>query len=554
MASSGNFAVWNKLAGTLSNAAGVDTLYEHGNTSFRGNDGSGNNGFSPLTHHMTSGKWYFEVYLNGAPAGGWPGIGIIKADFITTAQKTTNFQNQNYTSKVIATNGNKNVFDQTSYATYGTSFSSGDIYNIAVDIDGGKIWWGKNNSYFNSGNPATGTNAGDTFTAGTEMAIFATVYNGASKCVINSGQDSTFNGAVTAGSNADGNGFGDFKYSPPSGYLALCSANLPMASEVNPSEDNEPKKFHDTIIYTGTGSTRSITSLNFQPDWVLIKNRDQTDSWLNQNSVSGVGKTHEWNDAGPYEDETDCITAFNSDGFSLGNDHKVNASTEKYVAYCWKKSADVGFDIVEYSGNGTTNNVSHSLGAEPDCIMMQLKSGTNWDSTMYFNSTNMGSTKGVFMTLNNGAQSSTYVSAVSSSTFTPTSSANTSTRTYVAYLFRSIVGFSKFGEFEGNGNADGPYIYTGFRPKHIFFKAIDATENWQIRDTARHSNTGSQTRIYWNSSAAEGTASTASPIDFMANGFKIRGSNTEINSNTIIYGAWGDTPYKYHTPHITNKD
>ena len=158
----------------------------------------------------------------------------------------------------------------------------------------------------------------------------------------------------------------------------------------------------------------------------------------------------------------------------------------------------------------------------------------------------MGSTEGVFWTLTNAKQTSTYVSAVSSSTFTPTTSANTSTRTYVAYLFRNIEGFSKFGEFEGNANADGPFVYTGFRPKFVFFKAIDQSENWQIRDTARLTfNNGTALRIYWNTNGTEGTASTASPIDFLASGFKIRGSNTEINSNTIIYGAWADVPFKY---------
>ena len=548
MASSGNFAVWNKLSGTLSSATGNESLYEHGNTSFRGNNSGGNNCMSVSSLHMTSGKWYFEVYIDGSPAGGWPGIGIIKSDSVSIAQNVGNMQNQNYTSKVTATNGDKNVFDQTSYASYGTAFSSTDIYNIAVDIDAGKVWWGKNNTYFNSGNPATGTNAGDTFTAGTDMALFVTVYNGASKCIINSGQDSSFAGHKSTGTQAaaDGNSFGDFYYTPPSGYLALCSANLPMAAEVNPSESVNPTKFHDTIIYTGNGTARSITGLDFQPDWVLIKNRDATDGWLNQNSVTGVGKRHEWNDDGGYSDETQCITAFNSDGFAIGTDHRVNANTEKYVAYCWKKSADAGFDIVEYSGNGTTNNVSHSLGAEPDCIMMHLKSGTDWDSTIYLNSPSMGSTEGVFWTLTNAKQTSTYVSAVSSSTFTPTTSANTSTRTYVAYLFRNIEGFSKFGEFEGNANADGPFVYTGFRPKFVFFKAIDQSENWQIRDTARLTfNNGTALRIYWNTNGTEGTASTASPIDFLASGFKIRGSNTEINSNTIIYGAWADVPFKY---------
>ena len=432
-----------------------------------------------------------------------------------------------------------------------TGASAGDILQLAVDGSNNKVWLGYNNTWGGSGNPSAGSNEAGTINTSTALGydiFIACTQNSVSTMTFNFGQDSTFGGEVSAGGNADANGFGDFFYSVPSGYLALCSGNLGMSADIDPAEGVNPTQFHDTIIYTGDGGTAtSITGLNFQPDWVLIKNRDQADGWLNQNSVSGVGVTHEWNDDGPYESETDCITAFNSDGFTLSNDHKVNANTEKYVAYCWKKSADAGFDIVEYSGNGSTNNVSHSLGATPDCIMMHLKSGSDWDSTMYFNSPSMGTGEGVFMTLANAGQTSTYVSAVSSSTFTPTTSANTSTRTYVAYLFRSIPGFSHFGEFEGNGNADGPFIYTGFRPKFIFFKAIDASENWQIRDTARQTyNDGTANRIYWNTNAAEGTASTASPIDFLTNGFKIRGSNTEINSNTIIYGAWGDVPFKYN--------
>ena len=128
-----------------------------------------------------------------------------------------------------------------------------------------------------------------------------------------------------------------------------------------------------------------------------------------------------------------------------------------------------------------------------------------------------------------------------------TEGSNENTYNNVAYCWHGVEGYSSFGSFEGNSNADGPFVHTGFRPRLVFCKAIDATENWQIRDTARSTfNADSQVRIYWNSNAAEGSASTASPIHFLANGFKVRGSNTEINSNTIVYGAWGDVPFKYN--------
>ena len=591
MASSGNFAVWNKLAGTLSNAAGVDTLYEHGNTSFRGNDGSGNNGFSPLTLHMTSGKWYFEVYLDGSPAGGWPGIGIIKADNITEAQRTGNFQNQNYTSHVIATNGNKNVFDQTSNASYGTSFSSGDIYNIAVDIDGGKVWWGKNNTYFNSGNPATGTNAGDTFTAGTEMALFATAYNGTSKCVINSGQNSTFNGAVTAGNNADGNGFGDFKYLPPSGYLALCSANLPMAASVDPAQtdDNHPQKNFNALIYSGDGtSSNAITGLGFQPDFIWIKERDGTNQYSHSmhDSLRGRDKVifAEHNREEDVSTSTQDLVAFGTDGFTVGSsqESKVNGTGSSFISWNWRCNAgtngtntngtitstvqanqDLGFSIVSWTGTGTSGTVGHGLSAAPDCIWIKNRtdnvgsdgdaSGRSW--TVFHTSLGAGSILSLDET-HNADTGTGYLggTAPTSTVFTVNTSvdSNKSSHAMIAYCWHNIEGFQKFGSYKGNGNADGTYVYTGFRPRLMMLKMSNGTysEHWNmwdsVDDTKGDPCGNPLTEFHRITEATEATSGTLD-VAFFSNGFKILGSNTELNDNnkTAVYFAWADVPFKY---------
>ena len=527
----GNFATLSNLFKTS------NILYREGNLAWTGS--ANERGMMSNWAIPVGSKVYFEYY-----ASAWAGsendtqiLGVNQAH----AALISGDRGGDETAYSYRSNGYKAIL--TTKSVYGSevSWGTGSIISCAVDRVNHTINFAKNNSYQG------------TFAISDSLDLYPFVGNGGGTSVaggyINFGADGTFAGTKTAGGNADENGYGNFIYAPPSGFLAMCSANLTVATEVDPAEDVSPNKFFDTVIYTGDGGANtSITSLNFQPDWLLIKNRDVTDGWLNQNSVSGVGVTHEWNDDGPYESETDCIKSFNSDGWTMSNDHKVNANTEKYVAYGWKKSADAGFDIVEYSGTGSTNAVSHSLGAAPDCIMMHLKSGSDWDSTMYFNSPNMGVGKGVFMTLANAAQATQYMTATSSSTFTPTSSANSDGRVYVAYLFRSIDGYSKFGEFEGNADADGPMIYTGFRPKFVWFKAIDQAENWQIRDTARNpQNIGSALRIYWNTTSANASASTASPIDFLANGFKVRGSNTEINSNTIIYGAVADVPFKYNT-------
>ena len=126
---------------------------------------------------------------------------------------------------------------------------------------------------------------------------------------------------------------------------------------------------------------------------------------------------------------------------------------------------------------------------------------------------------------------------------------NNSGEAMLAYCFHDVDGYSKFHYWKGNGSTDGPFIYCGFRPRMVFWKCTDATENWQVRDTARTPfNALSQGRLYWNSSAAEGSASTASPIEFLSNGFKIIGSNSEVNGsgNHYVWGAWGDVPFKYN--------
>jgi len=550
MASSGNFMTWSSLwsCDSVSYPPSPD-VFSGGNCRY--SSSNSNNGFG-ATHSFLSGKWYWEVYIvaNGNKQ--------LILGLVTPETKVVTDQLWNRDGIYGVTSGSGvgyKLINQSPGFTEIDGFddvANGDIVQLAFDRDNYKLWVGRNNTWLESGNPAGNSNpligsSDFTFQGGAVMPVIGQGSGSTFTMVLNAGQDDTFGGEITGAGNADENGHGVFKYTPPSGFLAPCSANLSLATELDPAEGNQPNKYFDAVTYTGNGSTQNIDSLNFQPDIVWIKNRSQSDSWVNQNSVLGVGKTQAIDSSAPVVSETDCITAFNSDGFSLGNDHKVNASSENYVAYCFKESADAGIDIVTYSGDGGTQAVSHSLGVKPKMIWMMLNTGSGVDGTCFMDTSSMGTGKGVFMSLSNGAQSTTYVSATSSSSFSVTSSMNSSSRTYFAYLFAEKEGFSKYGEFEGNGNADGPFIYTGFRPRLVFCKAIDASENWQVRDTARFtSNTGSQGRFYFNSSAAEGAASTASPIDFLSNGFKVRGSNSEINSNTIIYGAWGDVPFKYN--------
>ena len=266
---------------------------------------------------------------------------------------------------------------------------------------------------------------------------------------------------------------------------------------------------------------------------------------------------------------TQGVTAFGTDGFTVGTHTQVNNSSDTYVGWCWRANGGTtasnsngsitstvqsndkaGFSIITWTASGSNGSIGHGLSAAPDWHLIKKRndSGSGW--AVYHKS--MGATK--YLRLDTSGSASTFQYTYNNTEPDATKiylgdnglTNHPSGDTYICYAWREILGYSAFGKFEGNSDTDGPIIVTNFRPRLIFCKAIDASENWQVRDTARSTfNADSQVRIYWNSNAAEGSASTASPIEFLSNGFKVRGSNSEINSNTIIYGAWGDIPTRY---------
>jgi len=536
MSSNTNFAT----IGSLEKNTGGFT-FSQGNLKY--SVSTNNRGFICSAGFPDTGKWYYEMYIIGV--GGSEDqvfIGVCNPDTMRA----------NLTQSRGGAQGSYGgyVFDNYDGKAYlnGTGQSADSIGNfrsfpqkvgILVNRDDDEIKWTLNGSDLSSAYtiptgplyPYIGSGGGSTEASG----------------VFNFGQDSTFGGAISAGGNSDSNGFGDFTFSVPSNYVALASANLPISDDIDPAEEKGPNTHFDVVTYTGNGSTQSITSLGFQPDWTLIKNRASGD-WCNQNSSLGVGKVQLWNDDGGVADDDDCVTAFNSNGFSLGDDSKVNTSSANYVAYCWKKSAAAGLDIVTYSGGGGSQAVSHSLGATPDCIFIMLNTGSAWDSIMYLNSPHMGTSYGIFPTLTNARQNSTYVSATTSSNFTVTTSADTSGRTYFAYVLKSIEGFSKFGEYIANADADGPFTYLGFRPRLLIIKALESGQTWFFYDTARSTSNPVNRYLYGQRDLAEDTAGSID-IDFLASGFKIRNSRSDTNSSSgdaYAYLAWADVPYKYN--------
>jgi len=313
---------------------------------------SSNDESATATFGITSGKWYWEVYKNSSEN---PELGIE----VVTRVLSNKTDDVSPTKVCIRTNGgDQQVGTGTPQSITGSSggLTGAGVLAIAVDFDNKKIWYSDlSGNFFNSGNPATGANAAFTFSsvavADECIPYFFCGTGGNNSFNINFGQDGTFAGHTTAGGYADGNGHGNFKYSVPSGYLALCSANLPDPTILLPN------KHFDTVLYTGNGSSQTISGLNFAPDWVWIKNRNSSSgrSHILTDRVRGATKSLLLPETDAETTQAQDLTAFTSDGFSVGSNERVNESSKNLVAWNWDAgetdSATYRVVVVSDSGN-----------------------------------------------------------------------------------------------------------------------------------------------------------------------------------------------------------
>jgi hypothetical protein len=357
-----------------------------------------------------------------------------------------------------------------------------------------------------------------------------------------------------------------FAYTPPSGFLSLCTTNLPASTVLKGGD------YFNPVLYTGNGSTQTITGLDFQPDWTWIKERSSTSDNLVQDAVRGVTKLLETNTSNAEQTATNIITSFNSNGFSLGVSNAANENTQTYVAWNWKAngagvtntagsitstvSANItsGFAVVTAAGqnNTSTLTIGHGLGAAPTMLIGKSRNGTGgwavWHNALatnelvYLNSTAAKSVDG-------GTPPAAFT-ATSLTTFTVQNWNRMIGNGVdgVFYAFAPISGFSAFGSYTGNGSTDGPFVYLGFRPRWVMFKKSSGTSNWGIVDTARDTFNVTDLYLYSNLSNAEATGtSTSGPfLDVLSNGFKLRGNSSDINdsSATYIYACFAENPFK----------
>ena len=311
---------------------------------------------------------------------------------------------------------------------------------------------------------------------------------------------------------------------------------------------DNPELYFQTKLYTGNGGTQSITldgSENMQPDWVWVKQRGGTTNHKTSDSVRGATKALQPNDTDAEATDSDGITSFDSNGFSLGAGGDYNGSSNTQVAWCWKKQAGI-FDIVTYTGNGSNRTISHNLGAVPTMMVTKVRSTTNqW--LVYHKS--MGNTETMKW---DDTSAATTQSNLWNST-TPTSSvfsvgthtgSNLDGGTFVIYLFGDKQGVSKMGSYTGNGNADGTFIYTGFLPSFVMVKQTNASgEGWHILDNKRSGVNGDMERLLANSSNAE--SNYAGNLDLLSNGFKTRINDAGVNGSgaSYIFMAFAENPF-----------
>ena len=543
---SGNYCVMNPLIVDQTNAitsnGNLHVKYPNTAESWLGNLQGTNYITFVGTMGLTSGKWYFEavetvretstesmvVGVVDTPMGGVYHIGSVGNGI---GYKRIEVKN-GLGSSIVTTSSMPD-------------FSVGDVVGVALDLDNGKIYFSVNGTYINSGNPAAGTG------------------------FLASGLSGTFFPAISRWSRrhsieADLN-FGQrpFNTSAPSGFKAICTANLPDPTIADGSD------YFDTALWNGTGSSQPITGLEFEPDFLWGKRRNQAGDHILIDSVRGEDKILHSNDYPAEDTDSSILTSFNSNGFTVGTNVGLNSSGVKIVGWAWdagssnpvsntdgdvtssvKANTNAGFSIVKWNPSSNEQSVGHGLNAVPEFIMAKaLDNGHSW--RVYHKDL----TSGKNLLLDQRDREDAYtdrIDTVNSTVFDGNRGlTGSSLNNNIAYCFTSVEGYSAFGSYEGNNNSRGPFIWLGFRPAWIMYKAINentAAADWFIRDYKRlgfNHATDSQNNPELEANENNGENNNG-PIDILSNGFLIKSNNPGHNTDgeKYMYAAFAENPFK----------
>ena len=503
----GNYATLNNL---VRPAASV--TWSEGNLKGSPGGSSIRVGYSSIV--VTSGKWYCEV----SPTGSDCTIGVLKPSVFAD----TNSMGFLPTEFTYAGSGVK--YSNNVATAYGASYTNGDVIGIALDLDNGRVWFSKNGTFQASGDPAAGTNAAFTGLTG-DYAFSAGDGSSAAQTA-----EFFFN-------------FGQrpFAYTPPSGFRALNTQNLPQPFIARGNS------WMDATTYSGNSTIQNVVNSGaMQPDLVWIKNRSGATDHIVNDTARGAGAYLITNLTNAETTNTIIFSAFNSNGFQLNNAAQTNASGSSYVGWQWKEGVLPGFDIVTYTGTGVGGfTTPQNLGVTPSFIIVKKRSAVGAWSVYH---QNIGTNNYLLLNTTDASAAASGWISVSSTTFgNPTfysGSINDSGATYVAYVFATVPGFSAFGSYTGNGSADGRFVWCGFRPRWLMIKSSTLAESWQLFDTARSPENVANELLQPNTAGAEQTSFNA--LDLLSNGFKIRDANSAWNGNgaTYVFAAFAENPFK----------
>ena len=480
----------------------------------------------------STGKWYWECIATTSGNAGDPNFGIV-ADTVNTQVSDWYQDALAYAYSTRQDSVVNNDWTGTSRGTY----AGGNVLQIAYDSDTGKLHFGIQNSWINSGDPADGSNPDFTTSTTLTFLPYIGIYNGKT-------------GSINFGQSA-------FAYTPPTGFSALNTANLPTPAIEYPPDYFTP------YIYTGddSGTSRAFTGVGFAPNFVWTKAHGATYSHALFDTVRGVEKylTTDSNQAETNQPGSGYITAFGSDGYtfsdgSSGTNPRANYNADTtYVSWNWVEGSTPGFDIVSYTGNATARTISHNLGVVPE--MMIVKNRADTDNWAVYHAGNTSAPETDYLVLNDYAATADDATvwndtAPTSSVFSVGTSSltNGNTEAMIAYVFAPVEGFSKFGSYIGNGSSSGPTFNLGFRPAWYLVKlASGINQSWYVFDDQRDTFNYVRRYVRPNANSAE-VAGVEADIshDFLSNGIKIRTDNAFANTSgaTYVYAAFAKTPFK----------
>ena len=479
-----------------------------------------------------SGKYYAEVRFSSTGGGNTVNFGCYAQEDLhnySSGNAYTGGSNLGsgywyvhggHSSQGFYHNGTKTSSDS-------SSFSSGDVLGLALDLDNGTL------SFYNDDGNLFGSTTFDS----SKSACFAAMTNASGiNFIWNFGDNGTFNGNETAGGNADSDGIGNFFHSVPTGFKALTKESMPETD-------------------------KGVTALTW------VKNRDTTNNNMMVDSSRGQSK-HLYVDRNDAEQDYDKrgMSKFLKGGYSCGEYNFINAVGNRIVSWNWvanggttasnedgsitstvQANTTAGFSIVLYNGNsGSAGTIGHGLSAKPEWILVKDRDAGSYEWMVQHKS--LGATHYGELSTDNPFYDNDTIwndTEPTSSVFSIGTNAgvNSGSNKYVAYCWHGVDGFSKFGSYEGNNDADGPFIYTGFKPATVIFKCNASSKNWVMVDNARDKFNPISKWLLPNSNGAEYDASSF-PIDFLSNGFKILNNGGGTNgSNTFLYSAWAEHPF-----------